>query len=234
MQLSYRWRHYQWGDRKRRWQRLNWDLGVSSIHKIIYVAHEFCQHLLESIVSFNLKRDEKTLLWSSNRCLKMKYIFLELLTNHTEGDAFIFSYSKPANPDTNRIQTVNQRRNNMGNFYFLSASFFSPCLIPDFDRRGRREKKWVYCQRQSFLLSERFPSMLNRWRTKITSISTKRTYQSINAPVASFLATSQQFPKLQKNHRKQHGTASKMATPAKLVSKYGQTTWKTGSVWACA
>lgn len=107
-----------------------------------------------------------------------------------------------------------QRENNKGIFNQYLFSFDSwlwrTCV-----------KKWAYCQRQSFLLSDWFPSMLNRWRTKITSISTKRTYQSINVPVASFLVKSQPVFELEKNCRKRRITRhqwGKTAFPAKLQS----------------
>lgn len=73
-------------------------------------------------------------------------------------------------------------------------------------KKTERKEKRAHCQRQSFLLSDWFPPMLNQWRTKIASISTKRIYQSINAPVASFLAKSQPVSKLEKNCRKRRIT----------------------------
>lgn len=92
-------------------------------------------------------------------------------------------------------------------YFFVFITIFS-LLSPDFDRRlygegeREREKRRFHCHRQSFLFSKRFPSMLNRWRTEITSISTSGTYRSINAPATSFLAEAQPVFKLEKNCRK--------------------------------
>lgn len=90
-------------------------------------------------------------------------------------------------------------------FFFVFITIFS-LLTPDFDRRSygesEREKRRFHCRRQSFLFSNRFPSMPNRWRTEITSISTRGTYQSINAPATSFLAEAQPVFKQEKNCRK--------------------------------
>lgn len=156
-----------------------------------------CQHLLENIIPFNLKREKKTLLWSSNRCLKMKYIFSRfLLITPRE----MLSYSVITTIDSWYKQNWNYK-SEAKQEEFLSV-FLPFWFLTLTDRCKKKKKNWAHCQRQSFLLSDWFPPMLNQWRTKITSISTKRTYQSINAPVASFLAKSQPVSKLEKNCRK--------------------------------
>lgn len=140
--------------------------------------------------------------------------FFEVLTNHTKGDAFIFSYNNQRVMIRTKLRLYIERQNNRWNFYQCLFSFDSwlwqTCV-----------QKKAHSHRQSFLLSDQFPSMLNRWRTKITSISTRRTYQSINVPVTSFLAKSQPVSKLEKNCRKRGNDTPpirKTAIPAKMRS----------------
>lgn len=105
-------------------------------------------------------------------------------------------------------------------------------------RKKKIIKKQAYCWRQSFLLSDWFPSMVKQWRTKITSISTKRTYRGINASAASFLPKSHPVSKLEKNCRKTGGNNTHTQAVRKIVqfqgncrdranwmSKYGHVTW---------
>lgn len=117
----------------------------------------------------------------------------------------------------NRQEGTNQKEKKKVIIRRLLSSCYSKILfyiLTDFAKAG------AHCGRQSLLLSEPFPSILKRWRTKIASISTKRTYQGRNAPMTSFLATSQPVSRLKKNRRKRGNDTPAMSWAARFVSKY--------------
>lgn len=179
----------------------------------------FCQHRKENIIHLNPKGairkhccDCETDAWNWNT-------FFQVLTNHTQGDAFMFSSNnqyimrQPAGEyKSKRKKKVIIRR--------LLSSCYSKILfyiLTDFAKAG------AHCGRQSLLLSEPFPSILKRWRTKIASISTKKTYQGWNAPMTSFLTTSRPVSRLKKNRRKRGNDTPAMrktSWAARFVSKY--------------
>lgn len=151
------------------------------------------------MIIFNLKWYKKTLLWSSDKRLKLKYIFnVSYYTN------------------TNKSITVQQEAKQRGRC--LSVSFLSWFLtLTDV---CAAEKEEAHCQRQSFLLSDRFSFDVEPGDAlkKFTSISTKTTYRSRKTPVTSFLAKAQALSKLKKNCRKRQMTKDqvrKTAIPAK-------------------
>lgn len=119
----------------------------------------------------------------------------------------------------NRQESTNQKGKKVIIRRLLSSCYSKILfyILTDFAKAG------AHCGRQSLLLSEPFPSILERWRTKIASISTKRTYQGRNAPMTSSLATSQTVSRLKKNRRKRGNDTPAMrktSWAARFVSKY--------------
>lgn len=124
----------------------------------------YCQHLKESIIHLNPEGavrkhccDCETDAWNWNT-------FFQVLTNHTR-EMLSCSVATTSKSCDNQQESKSKRKNNQAVIIILLLKNY----ILGFDS----PKEGAHCGREPMLLSESFPSILKRWRTKIASTSTK-------------------------------------------------------------